>query len=203
VAGFVTAGAGFTVTVIVYGTPTHPPVVAVGVTIYCTDPAVALLGVVSVWLIVDPLPADDPVIPPEIVPIVQVNVLATLAVNEILGFVPLQVAAVAGFVTTGFGLTVITIEYGAPAHDPVDDVGVTRYSIDPAVVVLGFVRVWFNVVPDPALAPVIAPVLVPIVHVNVLATDAVKVVFGLVPLQMDEVAEFVTAGVGLTVTVIV
>ena len=45
---FVTAGIGFTVTVIVKGAPVHEPVVAVGVTIYCTVPAVVLLGLVSV-----------------------------------------------------------------------------------------------------------------------------------------------------------
>jgi hypothetical protein len=158
---------------------------------------------VSVWLIVDPLPAEAPVIPPEIVPIVQAKLLGTLAVREILGLVPLQVAAVAGLVTAGFGLTVITMEYGAPAHVPVVDVGVTRYSTEPAVVVLGLVSVWFNVVPDAALAPVIPPVMVPTVQENVLATEAVSVVFGLVPLQIDWVAAFVTTGFGLTVTVIV
>jgi hypothetical protein len=44
----VTTGFGFTVTVMVKGAPAHDPVVAVGVTIYCTVPAVVLLGLVSV-----------------------------------------------------------------------------------------------------------------------------------------------------------
>ena len=44
----VTAGAGFTVTVIVKGVPGHEPVVDVGVTIYCTLPDTELLGLVSV-----------------------------------------------------------------------------------------------------------------------------------------------------------
>ena len=48
VAGLVTAGVGFTVTVIVYAIPTHEPVDEVGVTIYATVPATALLGLVSV-----------------------------------------------------------------------------------------------------------------------------------------------------------
>ena len=46
---------------------------------------------------------------PVIVPIVQVKVLAALAVKLIFGPAPLQVLAVAAFVTTGFGLTVTVI----------------------------------------------------------------------------------------------
>ena len=44
----VTDGVGFTVTVIVYGLPVQRSPTDVGVTIYCTVPAVALLGFVSV-----------------------------------------------------------------------------------------------------------------------------------------------------------
>ena len=44
----VTAGEGFTVTVIVKGVPGHEPVVDVGITIYCTLPDTELLGFVSV-----------------------------------------------------------------------------------------------------------------------------------------------------------
>jgi len=43
----VTAGVGFTVTVMVKADPAHKPVTDVGVTKYCTVPAVALLGLVS------------------------------------------------------------------------------------------------------------------------------------------------------------
>jgi hypothetical protein len=57
--------------------------------------------------------------------------------------------------------------------------------------------------PDPALAPVIPPVFVPSVQVKVLDTLAASVIFGPVPLQVAAVKLFVTAGVGLTVTVIV
>jgi len=57
--------------------------------------------------------------------------------------------------------------------------------------------------PDPALAPVIPPMFAPIVQVKVLAIEAVKLIFGLVPLQMVAVDEFVTTGLGLTVTKIV
>lgn len=46
VAEFVTMGFGFTVTVIVNELPTHRPDTEVGVTIYCTVPADALLGLV-------------------------------------------------------------------------------------------------------------------------------------------------------------
>jgi hypothetical protein len=53
-----------------------------------------------------PEPPVAPVIPPVIVPTVQVKLLSTLAVSAILGEVPLQVAAVFGVVTTGAGLTV-------------------------------------------------------------------------------------------------
>ena len=57
--------------------------------------------------------------------------------------------------------------------------------------------------PDPALAPVIPPVIVPTVQVNVLGAEAVKLIFGPVPLQVEAMLDVVTTGVGLTVTVIV
>ena len=44
----VTTGFGFTVTVMVKGVPEQEPDVEVGVTTYCTVPAVVLLGFVSV-----------------------------------------------------------------------------------------------------------------------------------------------------------
>jgi hypothetical protein len=53
-----------------------------------------------------PEPPVAPVIPPVIVPTVQVKLLGTLAVRAIFGEVPLQVPAVLGEVTTGVGLTV-------------------------------------------------------------------------------------------------
>jgi hypothetical protein len=59
------------------------------------------------------------------------------------------------------------------------------------------------VFPEPAVAPVIPPEIVPTVHVNVLAALAVNEMFGLVLLQMEVEAGVVTAGVGLTVIVIV
>jgi hypothetical protein len=69
--------------------------------------------------------------------------------------------------------------------------------------VLGFVRTWLIVLPDPALAPVMPPVIVPIVQVKVLGALAVSEIFGPVALHVEAVAAVVTAGVGFTVTVIV
>ena len=53
-----------------------------------------------------PEPSLAPVMPPVMVPIVQVKLLGTLAVRLTFGPVPLQVAAVLGVVTTGVGFTV-------------------------------------------------------------------------------------------------
>lgn len=57
--------------------------------------------------------------------------------------------------------------------------------------------------PVPRLAPEIPPVIVPTVQTKVLGIDDVKLIFGLVPLQMVAVLDVVTVGPGLTVTVIV
>jgi hypothetical protein len=124
-------------------------------------------------------------------------------VSAMFGLVALHIATVAALVTAGVGFTVTVIVYGAPGHDPVVAVGVTKYSIVPAVALLGLVNVWLIVVPEPADPPVIPPVMLPIVQLNELGTLAVNAMLGLVPLQIDLVAAFVTAGVGLTVTVIV
>ncbi len=92
-------------------------------------------------MIVVPEPALAPVIPPVMVPMVQLNELAALAVKLILGPVPLQVLAVLAVVTRGFGLIVTVIVKGLPGQEPVVEVGVTIYSTVPAVVLLGFVSV--------------------------------------------------------------
>ena len=76
---------------------------------YSTVPAVLLLGLVSVCAIVAPVPAAAPVIPPVMVPMVQLNVLAVVAVNTMFVAVALQITAVAGFVTAGLGFTVTVI----------------------------------------------------------------------------------------------
>ena len=135
---FAIVGFGLTVTVIVKAEPAHDPVVEVGLTIYCTVPA-ELPGLVNVWFIVEPELALAPVIPPVIVPMVHAKLLATLAVNEIFGLVPLQVLAVAEFVIAGLGLTFTVMVKAVPAHAPVVEVGVTKYSTVPAVVLLGSV----------------------------------------------------------------
>jgi hypothetical protein len=59
------------------------------------------------------------------------------------------------------------------------------------------------VAPELFVAPVIPPVIVPTVHVNVLAALAVNAIFVAVALQTVAVLAVVTAGVGLTVTVMV
>jgi hypothetical protein len=83
------------------------PPVEVGVTRYCTVPAVALLGLLKVCAIVLPLPALAPLILPVTAPIVHENVLGAVAFNGILVAVLLQIATAAGTpVTTGVGLTV-------------------------------------------------------------------------------------------------
>ena len=108
-ADVVTTGDGFTVTVIVYGLPIQVPAVEVGVTIYSTLPAVALLGFVNTWLIVLPDAALAPVILPVMVPIAQVKLLATLAFNAMLGATPLHAFWAAVVVITGVGVTITVI----------------------------------------------------------------------------------------------
>jgi len=79
--------------------------------------------------------------PPVMLPIVQANVLAVVAVNDILGLVPLHVLAVAAVVKTGDGLTVTVIVAGEPTQPPVTAVGVTTYCTVPAEALLGFVNI--------------------------------------------------------------
>jgi hypothetical protein len=170
---------------------------------YCTVPDEVLLGLVSVWLIVDPDPAEAPVILPVIEPIVQVNVLGVLAVSATLGPVPLQVAAVEGVVTTGLGFTVTVIVNAAPTQLPVLEVGVIMYCTEPAVALLGLFNTWLMMLPLPLLAPVTPPMIAPIVHEKLLGADAVSVMLGEPPVQICAVGVLVTAGVGFTVTVMV
>lgn len=65
-----------------------------------------LLGSVSVWLILPPLPVEAPVTEPVIVPSVHVKVLDTEAVNVIPVPVPLQIPSEVALVTDGTVLTV-------------------------------------------------------------------------------------------------
>jgi hypothetical protein len=119
------------------------------------------------------------------------------------GLVALQIETAAGFVTAGVGFTVTVIVYGTPTQLPTEDVGVIMYSTEPAVALPGLVNTWLILLPAPDVAPVIPPVIVPIVHVILLAAVVVTAMFVLLPLQIAMVAGLVTAGVGLTVTVIV
>lgn len=90
-------------------------------------------------MIVEPEPGFAPLIPPVMVPIVQLKLLGIEATRLIFGLVPLQMVEVLGIVTIGVGLTVTVI--GKIAHEPVAEVGVTRYSTVPATVELGLVSV--------------------------------------------------------------
>ncbi len=92
-------------------------------------------------MIVPPEPAEEPVIPLVIVPVVQVKLLATLDVKAILVETPLQILLVEALVTAGEGFTVTVIVEEPPAQEPPVDVGVTTYSMLPADALLGFVKV--------------------------------------------------------------
>lgn len=61
-------------------------------------------------MMVLPDPALAPVMPPVMVPTVQVKVLGTLAVSGMFTFAPLQIVADVGVVTTGTGCTVTVME---------------------------------------------------------------------------------------------
>ena len=64
---------------------------------------------VKTWLIVPPEPAEEPVIPFVIVPIVQVKLLEVLADRRMLAETPLQILFVDALLTAGAGLTVTVI----------------------------------------------------------------------------------------------
>jgi hypothetical protein len=152
-------------------------------------------------LITGPALATAPLIPPVIVPIVQIKVLGVVAVSVIFGPVPLHVLAVGAFVIAGVGktVTVAVIVNGAPTQ-PAVEVGVTIYSTEPELTVLGLFSTWLIILPDPATAPVMPPVTVPIVHENVLGVLADKLMFGLPPLQILVAGGVVIDGIGFTVT---
>lgn len=158
---------------------------------------------VSAWLMVEPELALAPLIPPVIVPIVQVKVLAKVAVKPIFVVVPLQMVAVFTVVTAGAGLTVTVIVKGVPAQDPAIAVGVTKYVTVPDAISLGFTSISLIVPPEVAVAPVMPPDVEPIVQEKLLGVLDVNKIFALVPLQTLVVGELVTIGVGLTVTIIV
>ena len=85
-------------------------------------PAVAK-GLVSVCAIVDPFDALAPVIPPVIVPIVQLKVAPeTLLFNAIFVAVPLQIVVGLMVVTFGVGFTVTTMFVAFPGQPFADGV---------------------------------------------------------------------------------
>ena len=84
------------------------------------------------------------------------------------------------------------------------EVGVTIYSTVPDVVLLGLSNTSLIVLPDPgSVYPVMPPVTVPTVHAKLLGALAVNTILVFALLQMLFVAAVVTAGFGLTVTVMV
>lgn len=116
---------GSTVTVIGNAEPGQPPAVDVAVTKYWTVPELALLGLVSTWLIEGPEPPVAPVIPPVIALTVHTNEDGVLAVNVRFVFDPEQILIAALLVTTGPGLTVTVMVKLSPRHPPDAEVGVT------------------------------------------------------------------------------
>ena len=92
-------------------------------------------------MITAPELALAPVMLPVIVPSVHAKLLGALDVNTIFGLVPLHMLTVAKLVTAGLGLTVTIILYAEPEHKPVVEVGVTRYSTEPDVALLGLVSI--------------------------------------------------------------
>lgn len=157
-------------------------------------------GFVSTWDIVAPLVAVAPVIPPVIVPIVQLNVApVTLLFKAMLVFVALQIVVGPVYVTLGVGLTVTIMSTGDPGHELA--VGVTLYVTVPAVVP-GLTRICAIVDPLEALAPVTPPVVPAIVQLNVApATLLVSAIFVVSVLQIVVGLAVETFGVGLTVIV--
>jgi len=114
-------------------------------------------------LIVLPLELLDPDIEPVIVPIVQLKLLETLAVNDIFGPAPLHTLAVVAFVTVGLGLTVIDFEPVAIAQPPLDvKVKVTGVPELAEAIYWAFSVVAFGVKLPPAPPSVqVAPVALP------------------------------------------
>lgn len=85
--------------------------------------------------------AVAPLIRPMLVPIVQLKLLAALAVSAIFGLVPLQTVALVALVRAGAGFTVTVIVEAAPTQEPEVDVGVTKYCTEPAAELLGLLSV--------------------------------------------------------------
>jgi hypothetical protein len=151
------------------------------------------------------VPAETPVTTPVPAITVATEGVALLHVPPAVALLKVVVVpehrVVVPVIRTGFGFTVTVIVNGAPTQPPPVEVGVTIYSTDPAVASLGLVSIWLMVDPDPALAPVIPSTITPIDHVKLLVAEAVRPIFGPVPLHVVDVAKLVTEGIGFTVMV--
>ena len=98
-----------------------------------------MLGLVKVWLMIEPELALAPVTLPTMAPIVHVKVLAVLADKNKVVPVPLHIVFVEVFVILGVGYTVTVIVKGLPTQEPAVDVGVTIYCTEPENALLGLV----------------------------------------------------------------
>ena len=105
--------------------------------------------------------------PPVIVPIVHVNVLATLAVRAMLVPVPLQIVFVAAVVTVGAGFTVTMNVAGVPVHPFADGVTVSVAVIGEVVALLAANE---GISPEPLAARPMSVLL--FIHVRVVPLTA-------------------------------
>ena len=83
-----------------------------------------MLLFVRIWFYAGPEPAFAPVIPPVIVPTVQENELATLAVRLISVPAPLHILLVEALVITGKGFTITVRVNALPVQEPFCETGV-------------------------------------------------------------------------------
>jgi hypothetical protein len=194
----VITGMGFTVATLVIGDPEQ--LFAVAVMEYVTVPLEVDVAV-SVWLMLFPVPADEPLAADDV--LVQANVVPLTAfglVIEKAATAPEQIETLAGVAfIVGNGFTVTMAVMGDPEHPPAT--GVIVYVAVPAVFVVA-VSVVLIVAPVPETAPLTLTT----------AGDQLKVVpltvLGFVieraagfPEQIDfEVAA--AFGIGLTVTTV-
>lgn len=119
----------------------------------------------------------------EIAPIVQLKLLAALAVSGKLK-APQVVADVVA-VITGVGFTVMTTEAATPVQLPTADTGVTRYCSVLATVLLAFTR--GSVISPPELVEnpeILFPGFDPIVHDMLLGVVTFRNRSTFMPLQM-------------------
>ena len=88
-----------------------------------------------------PPETDAPVILPLLVPNVHPKLLEDVALRLMFGEFPLQIDAVTAEAIDGIGFTVTVISVALPTQFPMIEVGVTAYTIEPALLLLGLVNV--------------------------------------------------------------